>query len=557
MRDEHDRAVERGVQLLEQLDDLRLDGHVERRGRLVGDQHVGLAQQRHGDHDALAHAAAELMRIGGQPRRGIGDADARQHRRGALAQLPAAEIGMAVALRVDQLRAEREHRIERRHRVLEDHRDAGAAQPPHVVGRQRQQVLAVERDAARDAEVFAGSRPSSARASVDLPLPLSPTMPTTRRLPIDRLTSRSAWTAPFAVAKSTDRFSISTSAVRHGSRLSLGSIASRSALAEQREAERGERQHAAGDQHRPDRLVEIGEAVEQHRAPAGERRADADAEEAQAGLQRDDDRDVHAGQHDDRPDDVGQDVEQHDARARRAERALGFEEGPLLDGQRLRARDAAELRHEDDGDEDDDVDQPRPEHRHQRQRQDQARERADDVEQREDGALDRRRRIGGGDAEQQCRAPAPSPSPPAPRRWRSWCRTGRARTGRGRDGRCRASGWPTAATCGRRRRSGSACAWRSAAPPARRSPRSAWRSGRAGRSGCARCGGGHRASGAAPGAGAAEIFADARIEPGIGQVDQQIGQRRRSRRRPECRPARSDSCGCGWRRRSASRGPAG
>jgi hypothetical protein len=48
----------------EQLQDLRLHGDVERRGRLVGDQQVGLVGERHGDHHALALAAGELVRIG-------------------------------------------------------------------------------------------------------------------------------------------------------------------------------------------------------------------------------------------------------------------------------------------------------------------------------------------------------------------------------------------------------------------------------------------------------------------------------------------------------------
>ena len=52
----------RSLQLAEQVEDLRLDGDVERRGRLVGDQELGIAGERHGDHDALAHAAGELVR---------------------------------------------------------------------------------------------------------------------------------------------------------------------------------------------------------------------------------------------------------------------------------------------------------------------------------------------------------------------------------------------------------------------------------------------------------------------------------------------------------------
>ena len=45
------------------LEDLRLDRDVERRRRLVGDQHVGPVRDRHRDHRALAHAARELVRV--------------------------------------------------------------------------------------------------------------------------------------------------------------------------------------------------------------------------------------------------------------------------------------------------------------------------------------------------------------------------------------------------------------------------------------------------------------------------------------------------------------
>ncbi len=51
------------LQLAQQLEDLRLDGDVERRRRLVGDQQLGLAGERHGDHHPLAHAARELVRV--------------------------------------------------------------------------------------------------------------------------------------------------------------------------------------------------------------------------------------------------------------------------------------------------------------------------------------------------------------------------------------------------------------------------------------------------------------------------------------------------------------
>jgi hypothetical protein len=46
---------------LDLLDDLRLGGHVEGGGGLVGDEQVGLAGDPDGDHDALSHAAGELV----------------------------------------------------------------------------------------------------------------------------------------------------------------------------------------------------------------------------------------------------------------------------------------------------------------------------------------------------------------------------------------------------------------------------------------------------------------------------------------------------------------
>ena len=94
VRDEDDRAGEAAAQVLQQRHDLRFDRRVERRRGLVGEQQIGLDQERHGDHHALAHAARELVRIGGEPQRRIGDADARERRdRAPLARRPAAIPG--------------------------------------------------------------------------------------------------------------------------------------------------------------------------------------------------------------------------------------------------------------------------------------------------------------------------------------------------------------------------------------------------------------------------------------------------------------------------------
>ena len=69
------RHAELRLQVLQQLQDLRLHGDVERGRRLVGDEQVGAVGERHGDHHALALAARELMRIGAEPLGRIDDAD--------------------------------------------------------------------------------------------------------------------------------------------------------------------------------------------------------------------------------------------------------------------------------------------------------------------------------------------------------------------------------------------------------------------------------------------------------------------------------------------------
>ena len=65
--DEEERHAEPLLERLQQAQDLRLDGDVERGGGLVRDQQLGLIGQRHGDHHALPLAPGELVRIGAEP----------------------------------------------------------------------------------------------------------------------------------------------------------------------------------------------------------------------------------------------------------------------------------------------------------------------------------------------------------------------------------------------------------------------------------------------------------------------------------------------------------
>ena len=45
-----------GLQIGEQIENLGLDGHVQGRSRLVGDEHFRVASQGDGDHHPLLHA---------------------------------------------------------------------------------------------------------------------------------------------------------------------------------------------------------------------------------------------------------------------------------------------------------------------------------------------------------------------------------------------------------------------------------------------------------------------------------------------------------------------
>ena len=60
---ENDARAGLVLELLDQLENLRLNRDVERGRRLVGDEQLRLARQRHRNHHALAHAAGELVRI--------------------------------------------------------------------------------------------------------------------------------------------------------------------------------------------------------------------------------------------------------------------------------------------------------------------------------------------------------------------------------------------------------------------------------------------------------------------------------------------------------------
>src|SRR6185437_13244887 len=115
----------------------------------VGNQHLGIAGERHGDHRALAHAAGELMRIFLGALLRLGNADETQHldrlrHRGRVGEI------LMQPQRLADLPPDSQHWIERRHRLLEDHRDLVAAHIAHRRFVEHEEVAPVEPDASAD-----------------------------------------------------------------------------------------------------------------------------------------------------------------------------------------------------------------------------------------------------------------------------------------------------------------------------------------------------------------------------------------------------------------------
>ncbi len=144
--DQQQAEPEVALELGQQTQDLRLHRDIERGGRLVGDQELRLAHQRHGDHHALAQAARELVRELAEAKARCGDADAAQKVGRAIDGDPLAHL-LVAAHHLGHLRADRVGRIEAGHRLLEDHRHGIAAQPRHAAIVELQKIVALEAEA--------------------------------------------------------------------------------------------------------------------------------------------------------------------------------------------------------------------------------------------------------------------------------------------------------------------------------------------------------------------------------------------------------------------------
>ena len=156
MGDEEVREVELALELLEEVDDLRLDRNVERGDRLVGDDEVRVERERPGDADPLALAARELVWVA------FAEVRVEADRREQLAD-PLAPLGAVPdAVDLERLADDPRHvhpRVEAGVRVLEDHLHP-AAHAPQGGPLEAREVDAVEHDPARCRPVQADDRPA-------------------------------------------------------------------------------------------------------------------------------------------------------------------------------------------------------------------------------------------------------------------------------------------------------------------------------------------------------------------------------------------------------------
>ena len=325
VRDEQHRRAGLGAEVAQQLQDLRADGGIERGGRLVGDQQARAHGHGHGDHDALLEPAGELVRIGveaaragsGMPtmREQLHDARARRLARHA----PCSSIASM------HLLADRRHRVQARHRLLEDHADPGAAHRAHLRHRQRQQIAALEEDAAAGSmRPGLGTSRMMASAVIDLPQPDSPTSASVSPAAMEKLDPIDHAHARRALAGKGDAQALDRQQGRaHRSSLRVrGSMMSRMASAIMLTAStsvNSATEAPARFHQMIGRARELVARLVDHLAPAA---VEADAEIGQDRLRQHQRRERQREGDDDEVGDVGQDVAPDDAAfARRRARA--------------------------------------------------------------------------------------------------------------------------------------------------------------------------------------------------------------------------------------------
>ena len=145
--DEDDAHLVLVAQLVDEVEDLHLRRHVESRRRFVGDQDARLADEGHGDHDALTHTARELVRVVVDDHLGARHTHTFKDLDGPFESFLLGEL-LVNAQRLAHLKADLHGRVQGCERILEDHANLRAAQLALLLQRKLRQVLSVQNDLA-------------------------------------------------------------------------------------------------------------------------------------------------------------------------------------------------------------------------------------------------------------------------------------------------------------------------------------------------------------------------------------------------------------------------
>lgn len=121
------------AELVEQFEDLFLNGDIESGGGLVGDEQFGIGGESHGNHDALAKSAGKLMRQLPGADIGLGNGGSFEGSVNATLQVRTRDMRFVGANSFLNLRANAHDGIQRGHRLLKNHGDLAAADGAPVV----------------------------------------------------------------------------------------------------------------------------------------------------------------------------------------------------------------------------------------------------------------------------------------------------------------------------------------------------------------------------------------------------------------------------------------
>ena len=135
MRHEDHSEAELCLKVVQELDDLLLNGNVQCGSGLVADDELGVAGKRHSDKDALALAAGQLMRIALERALWI-EADELEKLLGA--------AGAAAAGKLLHLAGDEHGGVEQGQGVLVDHGDLVAQKLTMLFLGELEQVLAIK-----------------------------------------------------------------------------------------------------------------------------------------------------------------------------------------------------------------------------------------------------------------------------------------------------------------------------------------------------------------------------------------------------------------------------